>query len=404
MNAKVSRTKSNLLSASARASISPPPTKKRRRSSSQDQVIESLEKSDATTSSTAPPTPLPANAIRIFAWNINGISSFLQTSIAGFFQKTNRSSPGAESIVKHSLRDFFKRNQWPQIVNLQEVKINPSDEATKRAVKTAINRNRNDPGDDGPEYDVRFCLPSDRSNARGFGRKVYGVATIIRKDFLDQEVIQCREVDWDVEGRVLVVETKLNHAIFNIYAVNGTDNPYKDPVTGHVVGTRHDRKLAFHRRLLEECQRLERLGWFVILTGDLNISPQPIDGYPKLRTHPEQHVRNRADYNSKFLDAQNQDGLRAVDSFRHLHPNSKKYTWINTTKPWLESCDRVDHILVSRSIVELGAPESEADVSVLANTSSSAPKVTLLEADILMTPADRGPSDHVPLYVTLLCE
>jgi len=287
-------------------------------------------------------------------------------------------------------------------VNLQEVKINPSDEATKRAVKTAINRNRNDAGDDGPEYDVKFCLPSDKFNARGFGRKVYGVATIMRKDFLEQDITQCREVDWDVEGRVLVIETKSKLAIFNIYAVNGTDNPYKDPTTGHVVGTRHDRKLAFHRQLLEECQKLESLGWRIVLTGDMNISPQPIDGHPKLRTHPEQHVRNRADYNSKFLDAQNQDGLRAVDSFRHLHPSSKRYSWISTTKPWLESCDRVDHMLVSRSIVEPGGLETISESSVLANTSNSPSKVTLLEADILMTPADRGPSDHVPLYVTLL--
>jgi len=287
-------------------------------------------------------------------------------------------------------------------VNLQEVKISPTDDATKRAVKTAITRNRNDPDDDGPMYDVRFCLPSDNFNARGFGRKVYGVATIIRKDFLDRDVVECREVKWDVEGRVLVVETKSKLAIFNIYAVNGTENPYKDPTTGHVVGTRHDRKLAFHRLLLEECRKLESLGWRVVITGDMNISPQPIDGFPKLRTHPEQHVRNRADYIKKLLEPQNKDGLRAVDSFRHLHPASRKYTWISTTRPWLESCDRVDHILISRSIVEEDAPDIDKEGRSSVRKSSSPPKITLLEADILMTDADRGPSDHVPLYITLL--
>ena len=300
-----------------------------------------------------------------------------------------------ESVVKHSLRDFLRRNQWPHVLNLQEVKINPSDEATKRAIKTAVNQNRNDPDDNGPEYDVRFCLPSDKFNARGFGRKVYGVATILRRDFLERDVVRCREVEWDVEGRVLVVETKSKLAIFNIYAVNGTDNPYKDPTTGLVVGTRHDRKLAFHGLLLEECRKLESLGWNVVLTGDMNISPQPIDGFPKLRTHPEQHVRNRADYNNKFLNSHNQNGLRAIDSFRHLHPDARKYTWISTTRPWLQSCDRVDHILISKSIVEAASQQSDVETSPPS-------KVTLVEADVLMTPADRGPSDHVPLYITLL--
>lgn len=306
------------------------------------------------------------------------------------------------------MRAFLQRNHWPQILNLQEVKINPSDEVTKSAVQKAVNRRTSDTDDTGPEYTVRFCLPRDKYNARGFGRKVYGVATIMRKDFFDQEVRVCREVHWDLEGRVLIVETRNRLAVLNLYAVNGTDFDYKDPDTGSVVGTRHDRKLAFHRLLLQECKDLERKGFRVVVTGDFNISPQPIDGFPKIRTLPEQHVRNRADYIHKFLNEENMNGLRAVDSFRYLHPKTKKYSWLSTTRPWLSSCDRVDHILLSRSIVEdrktvltttsassplqEGAPSSSEDTSL---------KVRLLEADILMTEADRSPSDHCPIFVTL---
>lgn len=403
MSANSARTKSKLLSATGRSSISPPPIiRKRKRSTEEEQTAVKQIRNPAVACN-ASMIPLSANTTRIFAWNINGIASFLQTSIVGFFKKTDRSSPGGDSVVKHSLRSFLKRNHWPQVVNLQEVKINPSDQATIRAVKTAVNRDRNDLDDDSPEYDVRFCLPSDKFNARGFGRKVYGVATLLRKDFLEQEVTKCRAVTWDCEGRVLVTETRSKLAIFNIYAVNGTDNPYKDPKTGQVVGTRHDRKLAFHILLLEECRKLENAGWQVVLTGDMNISPQPIDGYPKIRTHPEQHVRNRADYNNKFLNDHNNDGLMAIDTFRYLHPDAKKYTWVSTNVPFLESCDRVDHILVSRSItVQSHAAAISEERPIEAETGTPTTKFSLLEADILMTPEDRGPSDHCPLYVTLL--
>ena len=73
--------------------------------------------------------------------------------------------------------------------------------------------------------------------------------------------------------------------------------------------------------------------------------------------------------------------LRAVDSFRYLWPNEKKYTFTPRHLPWGSSCDRVDLILLSGSLVET--------------------KDVLQGADILMTSVERGPSDHVPLWVSL---
>jgi len=317
---------------------------------------------------------------------------------------TSQSNARKHTPSAPSLRAILQRNSWPQILNLQEVKINPADEATKRAVERAVNQNPLHP-DDGPEYTVRFCLPRDQHNALGFGRKVYGVASIIRRDFMMQDVETVREVDWDLEGRVLVVETRSKLCIFNVYAVNGTDNAYKDPKTGAVSGTRHDRKLAFHELLLQDSLRLEKDGWRVVLTGDMNISCTPIDSFPALRVHPEQHVRNRADYNKKFLAIDNHDGLRAVDTFRYLHPTTRKYTWISTSKPWLSSCDRVDHILISRSLIETKGHGSQDAASKAQSLGLAAPpRVSLIEADVLMTEVDRASSDHVPVYVNLSIE
>ncbi|CAD0086086.1 unnamed protein product [Aureobasidium mustum] len=73
-----------------------------------------------------------------------------------------------------------------------------------------------------PDYEAHFCLPTDPHNARGFGRKVYGVCTIIRKSFVAKYQPIVRTVDWDLEGRIQIVEIEEpKMSIWNIYAVNG---------------------------------------------------------------------------------------------------------------------------------------------------------------------------------------
>jgi exonuclease III len=329
-------------------------------------------------------------AIAVFSWNVNGISPFLEPTLDAYFK------PAVKS--RASLRDFLRRHNWPTFLFLQEVKINPDDSATIRAVKRAVKRQPFEP-DDAYDYEARFCLPSDKFNARGFGRKVYGVCSLVRKDFLEQYVDKIRPVDWDAEGRFLVIETKAQSnmpklAIFNVYLVNGTDNAYKDPKSGHITGTRHNRKLAVHALLQEECRKLETDGFGIIIAGDMNIARTILDGHPNLRTFPKQHCLNRADFEGKFFlkltnertgdeadgsTAKEADGgLAMLDTFRHLHPDRRGYTYYPRTKTFGESCDRVDMILISKS---LGGQ--------------------LKEAGMHETPSERGPSDHVPLYAYL---
>lgn len=358
--------------------VSPPSAKRRRRESD--------------TGGAERPPPIAANRdaehyLRLFSWNINGIANFLQPSIANYIKRGPAEAAGqlgpppsnpAKQILTTSLRNFLQRHDWPQILHLQEVKINPDDEETKRKVQHAVNYCRSGP-DDGPHYTVHFCLPRDQYNATGFGKKVFGVATIIRDDFMLSHVQTVRETDWDVEGRVLVVETYSRLSIWNLYGVNGTGNVYRDPQTGAVAGTRNDRKLAFHKSMFDECRRLEQAGYRLVLAGDFNITRESIDAYPKLREKPDQHMLNRKDFVDKFYEDAN--GLRLVDTFRHLHPKKKKYTWLPRNKEWRSCCDRLDLVLVSRSLVE--------------------EELGLHEADVLMTELDRGPSDHVPVSVTL---
>ncbi|RYO91839.1 hypothetical protein DL762_001919 [Monosporascus cannonballus] len=335
--------------------------------------------------------------LSIFSWNVNGIAPFvqdyLQKPISAFFKPsstagkkrrrgatdddvtTDSEDEGIKEAVemgdlmkegKASLRAVLQRYQWPHILFLQEVKIRAGDAKTMAAVRMEVNdagghtrsdRMRNSHGhvdgtdirkkepyaawleDGGPEYDVQFNLPADPRNVKGFGGKVYGVAAIIRKDFMHRYVQSVREVAWDGEGRVQIIETgevsfpldpdpeagptssdetepgnetsekdrsefAAKFAIINIYAVNGTSNWYYNTQTGVEVGTRHDRKLAVHTELLREAHALQCKGFQVIIAGDLNVARNELDGHPNLRTWPHQHVLNRLDFNMKFFTNQ----------------------------------------------------------------------------------------------------
>ncbi|KAK4505598.1 hypothetical protein PRZ48_003561 [Zasmidium cellare] len=370
--------------------ISPPPIKRRKMSNS------------------SPPSKTSSGVqrdeLRIYSWNVNGIDPLVQRPITSFFEPRGNVRGSSGSTVSTGLRDVLRRYSWPTLLFLQEVKIAPGDESAMKAVERAIQPSADEP-EEAPSYKAFFCLPKDKYNARGFGRK-YGVCNIIRQDFFDAHVERVREVDWDLEGRFLVCETKPFQslpklAIINLYAVNGTDAPYKDPDTGKPFGTRHDRKLRVHRLLQAECQALSSRGFQIVLAGDFNIARAPIDGHPNLRMYPKQHCVNRADFEARFFrrgtrlgggseGAEKRDtvegdggevdeGLGMIDSFRHLHGDKAGYTYHPRGKSFGTSCDRVDMILTSSSLRD-----------------------HLAEAGIHETPADRATSDHVPLYISLL--
>lgn len=371
--------------------ISPPPI---RRKLSPDKLVGSQE---------APCHP--DNHLRIFSWNVNGIGPFLQPPI--FFSGTYFTSP---------LRSFLARHSWPQIVCLQEVKINRKDTATQRALQNAANldplylKNAESRASSNPTYTVHFALPRDKYNATGFSGKVHGVATLIRDDLSQCLAIPnltstTGPVAWDLEGRVLITTLSIpspssqpaHLSLLHAYWPNGTTLRYRCPTTGATQGTRHDHKLRFHRHMLSEALSLQSQSQshHVLLIGDMNIAPQPIDGHPNLRTSPHQHVINRADFNAKFLDPHNLHGLAGVDVWRYLRGPERKYTYFPRGQQWGSSCDRVDLVVAGKGLVE----REEEEGGELEEEGGKGPM--LIGMQIYDNELDRGHSDHVPLSVTL---
>lgn len=351
----------------------------------------------------------------MLSWNINGLQQFIPASaapITSYFKPIRHSAAGTDpgDGPHNSLRAFLARHNWPEVLFLQELKISPASESRLSAALLATLNSPLGPEDEvAPEtsYTVDMVLPRDKFNAKGFQGRLYGVGTILRKDFATCYVDRVRDVEWDLEGRVSVVETRPGNcktvddarplALINVYAVNGTSAPYKNSQTGKVEGTRHDHKLAFHSRLRDEALDLESRGFNVVIAGDLNIARGLLDGHPNLRTYPPQHCENRADFNAKFFGAEDNDQARAyleaprggdnqseekcldgVDVFRALHGSERRYTYHPRTKQWGTSGDRVDLIVTSKRLWEDGRVK---------------------QTGILDTPQERGPSDHVPLWV-----
>ena len=366
--------------------ITPPPTKRRRIGEAESLLL-------APSISPRPITEL-GQRLRIFAWNINGIRPFLQPAITSYFTSASRSTDHRETTPESSdsnrsasLRACLERWKYPQILCLQEVKISSQDDWTKRAVQQAVrlscNKNSS-PSNQETGYRTFFNLPTDKFNARGFSGKLYGVCTLIREDLFEKDTNgkdAVLPVSWDNEGRVLILElSKRKLAVFNVYAVNGTENLYRSPKSGAVIGTRHSRKRDFHTELMNACKSYEDRRWDVVIAGDLNIARNPIDGFPGIRLG-DPHVTNRADFNTKFMCPEEAGGLNMTDTYRSLHGEERKYSFRPRGIPWGSSCDRVDMILISHNL-----------------------SPNLLEADILDDEAERGPSDHVPLYITLAAD
>lgn len=354
--------------------VSPPPLKRRRLSSAPrlDHRSESLP---------PPPPPVvpqsdtrsdPIETLRIYSWNVNGIQPFLPPTTPPITKYLTSSSKPKIPLYQPSLRASLLRWGWPHVVFLQEVKISPRDTKTPDLFRRAINTSHDvveEPLIKNRCYDAHFCLPRDRYNATGFDGKVYGVGTLIRQDVAPD--VEIKTVEWDREGRVQIVELLSSGLVlFNIYAVNGTSNNYRDPNTGKVIGTRHDRKKVFHSLLADEVRAYECKGWHVIIAGDINISRTTMDSFPQLRMGAD-HVANRVDFEEKFIQ-----GLGMLDTFRLLHGEKRVYSYRPRNKPWGAGGDRVDMILATKGL-----------------------KGAVKEADVLDSEVERGPSDHVPLFI-----
>lgn len=299
----------------------------------------------------------PSFELSLISWNVDnpgpylrkGASSSSANTIRAYLQKTSNGRKGSSranladrnTSQPTCLYDIFRLHKFPTVCCLQEVKCAAGDREGIRALRQSampanVGRDRDSSSEEeaeatsvtkkqpsSPSYTAHFSLCQSTS-----GPKKFGVATYIRSDFPYQ--YSMREVDWDAEGRVLIMTIpKLMVCVVNVYALNGSDYTWKDPKTGQIKGTRNERKREFNRLLRTELEKLKNGGMELILVGDWNISLEARDCFPRLRTETP-HAQARKEFNEVFIPK-----LGVVDVFRRIHGDKRSYSVSETgTSVW----------------------------------------------------------------------
>ena len=112
------------------------------------------------------------------------------------------------------------------------------------------------------------------------------------------------------DGRVLIHEFE-PFVFFNIYFPNGGRGP---EWVSH--------KLAFYRRFLEVAYNYSQAGRPVVVTGDFNTAYAEID-----LARPKENVAHSGFMPEERLGLGEFFEAGLVDTFRHLHPDTVKYSW-----------------------------------------------------------------------------
>ncbi|ESR27243.1 exodeoxyribonuclease III [Lutibaculum baratangense] len=134
------------------------------------------------------------------------------------------------------------------------------------------------------------------------------------------------------------IEAAVNGVLIaSIYLPNGNPQP----------GPKFDYKLAWFERLIAHAAELEATGVPVVLAGDYNVAPTPLDIYETPSWDNDALVQPAPREAYRRLLEQGW-----TDALRTLQPETRVYTfWHYMRQRWQRNAGlRLDHLLVSRSI------------------------------------------------------
>jgi len=145
--------------------------------------------------------------------------------------------------------------------------------------------------------------------------------------------------EFDAEGRMIEMDFG-DFVFFNVYFPNG-----------QMSAERLQFKLDFYDAFFEYTDQLKQAGRSLVITGDYNTAHNEIDlKNPKANEKTSGFLRIERDWLDRIVD----HGY--VDTFRHLYPDTVKYSWW-TYRFKARERDigwRIDYFFVTRDLVESG--------------------------------------------------
>ena len=199
------------------------------------------------------------------------------------------------------------------------------------------------------------------------GQKTWnGVAILARKR--DPVVIRTSLPGDSRDDQSRYIEAAVNGIVIAcIYAPNGNPQP----------GLKFDYKLSWMKRLHRHAGTLLKSDAPVIIAGDFNVAPTPLDIYPTRSWDKDALIQpaSRHAY-ARLLQQGWTDGIRT------LHPDKRLYTFWTYWRSRYERNDglRLDHILLNQSLAQqLKKAGVDRDVRGLSDASDHAPAWVVLK-------------------------
>jgi len=234
--------------------------------------------------------------MKIVSWNVNGL----------------------RAVYRNGHWNTFLNKLNPDIICLQETKALP--EQLPDEVKNI------------KEFNGYF---NNHKIKKGYA----GVALYIKNTINPENIVYgTGNKKYDLEGRIIGIEFK-DFVLLNIYFPNGGMGP-----------DRLEFKLGFYDDFLSYIESLRTNGKSIIFTGDLNVAHQEIDlKHPKSNENTSGFLPEEREWFDTLTE------LGYVDIWRHMNPNTIKYSWWNqrfrareTNAGW-----RIDYFIISPELIPL---------------------------------------------------
>jgi len=232
--------------------------------------------------------------IKLISWNVNGL----------------------RAVIK---KDFFRSFQQldADVVSLQETKLQQS-----QLTEPMINI---------PGYTSHWSHATVKKGYSGVATYTRIPPRVVRTGIGDPAV--------DAEGRIVEMDFD-DLVFFNVYFPNG-----------QMSEERLQYKLDFYEKFFDYADRHKNQGRSVVIAGDFNTAHNEIDlKNPKSNEKNSGFLRVERDWLDRIVDT------GYVDTFRHFHPDTVKYSWWTYRFKARERNIgwRIDYFFVSRDMIETG--------------------------------------------------